>query len=232
MGFRRQISPAKLPQGDELTAAMVGIGMNFAAAPRPDANIEDTLLASSIEGLEHNDLRVLAVLVSWIGVHGSTINADRLTALVDAQPSARVRAFWSAIAKWRSKDRRFVRLAKVYRGPRVDLLPVGTGFQIERAGEDPRFAGSALRVPANALRDRVGDVLTPRELVRKHRAYRCRVMLGPSYRADMWAQLEADPNLTAAELARRTYGSFATAWQAKQDFLLLAGQATPSPETA
>lgn len=227
MGFRRQILPAHLPQGEELTAAMVGIGMNFAAAPRSDANIEDTVLAASLEGLERDDLRVLAILVSWIGVHGSTINADRLIAIVDEQPSTRVRAFWSAIAKWRSKDRRFSRLAKVYRGPQLDLLPVGTEFQIQRAGEDPRFAGSALRVPANALRDRASDVLTPRELVRKHRAYRCRVMLGPSYRADMWAQLEAAPTIVPADLARRTYGSFATAWQVKQDFLVLAGQQTP-----
>jgi hypothetical protein len=221
-----------LPQGDELTAAMVGIGMNFAAAPRPDANIEDTLLAASVEGLERDDLRVLAVLVTWIGVHGAAINADRVIAIVNEQASTRVRAFWSAIAKWRSKDRRFARLAKVYRGPQADLLPVGTEFQIKRAGEDERFAGSALRVPANLLRDREGDVLTPRELVTKHRAYRRRVMLGPSYRADMWAELEADPTISPAELARRTYGSFATAWQAKRDFLVLAGQRTPSPGTA
>lgn len=232
MGFRRTIAPAKLLQGDELTAAMVGIGMNFAAEARPDANIEDTLLAASIEGLERDDLRVLAILVSWIGVHGAAINADRLIAIVDDQPLPRVRAFWSAIAHWRSKDRRFARLAKRYRRPRVDLLPVGTDFQISRAGEDSRFVRSALRVPANVLRDRAGDVLTPRELVRKHRGYRCRVMLGPSYRADMWAELESDPALAPADLARRTYGSFATAWQVKQDFLVLAGQRTLSPGPA
>jgi hypothetical protein len=232
MGFIRHISPAKLMQGAELTAAMVGIGMNFAAAPQPDANIEDTLLAASIEGLERDDLRVLAILVSWIEVHGTAINADRLTAIVAEQPSARVRAFWRTIAKWRLKDRRFARLGKINGGPLVDLLPVGTAFQIKRTGEDPRFAGGPLRVPANALRDREADVLTPRELIRKHRAYRCRVMLGPSYRADMWAALEADPTISSADLARRTYGSFATAWQAKQDFNVLAGQRTPSPGAA
>jgi len=221
-----------LLQGDELTAAMVGIGMNFGAEARPDANIEDTLLAASIEGFERDDLRVLAILVGWVGVHGAAINADRLIAIVDDQPSPRVCAFWSAIAHWRSKDRRFARLAKVYRGPPVDLLPVGTDFQISRAGEDSRVAGSALRVPGNVLRDRAADLRTPRELVRKHRAYRCRVMLGPSYRADMWAELESDPTISPAELACRTYGSFAAAWQAKQDFLVLAGQRTSSPGPA
>lgn len=228
MGFRRTIAPAKLLQGDELTPALVGIGMNFAATARPNANIEDTLLAASLEGLERDDLRVLAILVSWLGVHGQAINADRLTAIVGEQPGVRVRAFWSAIAHWRSKDRRFARLAKLHSGPPVDLLPVGTEFQLKRAGEDSRFAGSTLRVPAKVLRDRTGDVLTPGELVRKHSAYRCRVLIGPSYRADMWAELEADSTLVPAELARRTYGSFATAWQAKHDFLLLAGQGTPA----
>ena len=89
------------------------------------------------------------------------------------------------------------------------------------AGEDPRFAGSALRVPAGVLRDRKADVLTPAELAGRHGTYRRRILLGPSYRADMWAELDRDPSLTAAELARRTYGSFATGWQVKQDRALL-----------
>jgi len=37
----------------------------------------------------------------------------------------------------------------------------------------------------------------------------------------MWAQLENDPTLSPADLARRTYGSFATAWQVKRDWQLL-----------
>ena len=55
--------------------------------------------------------------------------------------------------------------------------------------------------------------------------YRRRVLLGPSYRADMWAALDANPALSAAELARRTYGSFATAWHVLQDWAVLAGTA-------
>jgi hypothetical protein len=54
-------------------------------------------------------------------------------------------------------------------------------------------------------------------------------MLGPSYRADMWAELETDPGLAAAELARRTYGSFATAWHVKHDWQVLRG-AGPRPQ--
>jgi hypothetical protein len=43
---------------------MTGIGMNFAASSFPGPNIEDTLLFASIESMEKNDLRVLAVLVT------------------------------------------------------------------------------------------------------------------------------------------------------------------------
>ena len=87
-----------------------------------------------------------------------------------------------------------------------------------RHGEDPRFARSKLRVPAKVLRDRPADVLQPAELARTHAAYRWRLVIGPSYRADMWAALERKPDLSAAAVARATYGSFASAWQARRDF--------------
>jgi hypothetical protein len=205
---------------------MVGIGMAFAAPePAEDPNIEDTLLHASVEAMEHDDLRVLALLVAWFGVHAPYVNADRLTQIVAAQESARVRALWSALARWQEKDRRFARLRKTHRGARVDVLSSGTDFQMKRHGEDPRFANSSLRVPANVLRDRAADVFSPHELAQRHRAYRARVMIGPSYRADMWAALEPEPTLSAAELARRTYGSFATAWHVRRDHIIASGKA-------
>jgi hypothetical protein len=214
---------------------MAGVGMRFAAAPAPDPNIEDTLLFASIEAMENQDLRVLAILVTWFGVHAPWVNADRLTKIAAAQASARVRALWSALARWQRRDRRFARLARIYTAGRLDLLPVGTDFQAQRHGEDPRFAGSALRVPANVLRDRAADVDAPAELARRHHAYRCRVMIGPTYRADMWAALEDDPTLSAAALAHKTYGSFATAWHVRRDFTVVAaaggvrGSLSPRP---
>ena len=218
MAHSRALAPARAPSADALTADMVGIGMLVGGAGSRNPNIEDTLLFASIEGMERGDLRVLAVLVTWFGVHLGRVNADRLTRLVGLQESKRVSAFWSALARWRASDRRFARLGRAYRGPRVDLLTAGTAFQIARHGEDQRLAGSTLRAPAKLLRDRPADVLTPAELARRHRAYRWRLVIGPSYRADMWAALEREPTLPAAEVARRTYGSFATAWQVRRDF--------------
>jgi hypothetical protein len=190
--------------------------MLVGGAASRDPNIEDTLLAASLEGMERGDLRVLAVLVTWFGVH-SGVNADRLTRLVATTESKRVKAFWSALARWRGSDRRFARLAGAYHGARIDLLTTGTDFQLARHGEDSRFAGSKLRVPANVLRDRPADVLAPAELAKQHSAYRWRLVIGPTYRADMWAALERKPGLSAASLARATYGSFASAWQARRD---------------
>ena len=225
MAFKRALAPTAPLSGDLATAAYVAIGMGLEAAPSPSPpNIEDTLWVASREGMEGGDARVLGLLVDWIAIHGDFINADRMTRLVGLQTSVRIRAFWTAIAQWRAKDPRFARLRALHKGPPVDFLPVGTDFGIARRGEDPRLAGSALRVPRGALRERPEDIMTPGELAQKHRGYYCRVLMGPSYRADMWALLEACPDLTSAELARRAYGSHATACEVRRDWLVLAGE--------
>jgi hypothetical protein len=220
MVFSRSLAPVETPDRDALTAAMVGIGIELAAPAAPDPNIEDTLIFASAEAMDSSDLRILALLVSWFGVHHAWVNADRLTKLVATRGSERVRTLWAALAHWQAKDRRYARLAGRHRGPRLDLA-AGAEFQIRRHGEDARFAGSGLRVPANLLRDRPGDIASPEALARRHRAYCCRIMMGPSYRADCWAALEVEPGLSAAALARRAYASFATAWQVKHDFAIV-----------
>ena len=178
-------------------------------------------MATSIEGMESDDLRVLAVLTTWIGIHHPRINADRLLRGMKDQEAPRVRAYWAAIGTWLGKDRRLARLTSLYKGKRIDLLRSGTAFHVQRRGEDSHFRKACLRVPAGVLRDRNADVLSPVELAKRHVTYRFRVLMGPSCRADMWAALERDPRLTAAQLARRAHGSFATAWNVKRDWVLL-----------
>ena len=58
-------------------------------------------------------------------------------------------------------------------------------------------------------------------LARRHPAYRYRVMMGPSYRADMWAALATQPNLTTAQIARQAYGSYATAAAVRRAFAVV-----------
>jgi hypothetical protein len=221
MAFSRALMPGPRPHASRLTADMAGIGMNFAAEPNIHANIEDTLIYASELGMIDEDLRVLSVLTTWLGAHHGRINADRLVRVIVEHPSERVRAYWAAMATWLAKDRRFARLATTYAGPPVELLGVGTQFQISRRGEDERFAGTMLRVPAGTLRDRIADVLSPDALARLHPGYRNRVRMGPSWRADVWTILEREPNLSVADVARRAYCSFATGWQVVQDFNLM-----------
>lgn len=218
MAHRRDIGPVPSLTSAALDTALVGIGALLAARGVDDAPIEETLVAGSRAGMDDGDLRVLSLVVTWLSTHAERVNADHLVRLATAERSGRVRAFWSAVGSWLGKDRRFARLRALWTGAPVDVLPVGGEFQIRRRGEDPRFADTALRVPANTLRDRPGDVLTPIELAARHRGYRARVIMGPSYRADMWAALEADPSLRAAELARRVGGSYATAWEVLRDW--------------
>jgi len=227
MGFRRQIAPRVQLEGAELDRAMSGIGMSFAVAPEPYLAIEDVLFFASQLGMEKNDFRVLNVLCKWIDVHGARINVDRLTRLVESCAAhERTRAFWAAIGQWqRRQDRRFARLAKLRaERDRIDLFP-GTDFQIHRRGEHPWFTGTCLRVAAGTLRDRASDVASPEQLARTHPVYRERVVQGPSCRADMWAALSLEPSLAAAELARRTYGSFASAWEVLRDWKLVRSKA-------
>jgi len=221
MAFTRPPLLGERPDAKTLTAEMVGIGMNFAAPTNPDAKIEETLVHASALGMDDHDLRVLSVLTTWLGVHHDYLNADRLVRCVSEHPSPRVRAYWSAVASWLGKDRRLARLRELHDGAVVELLPVGTEFQIARRGEDERFSGTVLRVPAGTLRDREADVLSPAELARRHAGYRNRVRLGPTWRADVWTELERAPRASVAEVAKRAGCSFATAWQVVRDFSLL-----------
>lgn len=222
MSFSRQIEPLTNFEGTQLDRAMAGIGMAFAVRPHRHQPIEDVLLSASRLGIEQADYRVLSVLCKWLDVHAVRINVDRLTRLVDSCVSdERTLAFWVAVGQWQAKDPRFKRLAKLRSSStRIDLFETGTDFQVSRRGEHPWFAETCLRVPAGTLRDRDSDVSTPEQLAKLHRGYRQRLIQGPSYRADMWAALEGNPSLGPAQLARLTYGSFASAWEVIRDWAL------------
>jgi len=224
MGRREIIPHFELSEG-QLTSAMAGIGMHFNAKPNYDVNIEDTVYYASIAGMEKNDLRTLSVLTMWLDTYYRWLNADRLTKIVSMSGSQRVCAFWVGFAQWKFRDNRFKRLAKIYRGQRLDLLASGTEFHLSRYGEDDRFENAPIRVPANVLRRRPMDVVPATEMMKNNRFIRYRILVGPTYRADMWAILDLHPQVSAYRLAKMAYGSYATAWQVKKDWEILnAGQ--------
>ena len=79
MAYKRVLMPTEFKTGEKLTCDLVGIGMRFAASPSPtEPNIEDTLVAASLEGILNEDYRVLSLLVDWFDIHVERVNADRL----------------------------------------------------------------------------------------------------------------------------------------------------------
>lgn len=224
MAFKRIEAKDEYATGDALTRELAGIGFRFASA-KADANpnIEDALIAGAIEGVEREDYRVLSMLTDWFEVHGEWVNVDRLLRALKGVESKRVRAYFAAIGKWRAKDSRYKRVAGVYKGSRVLLgKTAGYSFLVNRNGEDQRFQNTCLVVAKGNLRHRPEDILSPQELAQIHQDYFWRVYFGPSYRADMISLVRREPDATASEVARKTYGSFQTAWSVKRDISILA----------
>jgi hypothetical protein len=194
--------------------------MRFATTPNWQADIERTLVLASVEGMERSSLRVLSVLVTWLTVHWRSVIPGRVERAVAGLDFVRTQVFWASVGRGLLRlDHRFSPLANLaVPAGRIDLSDERTEFHVRRHGEDDLFVGSALRVPANVLRRRGADVLSPEELGRYHRAYAWRLAFGPSVRADLWAALERDPSLSPACLARRVDSGFATASRTRRDF--------------
>lgn len=220
MVYKRNILPLSYATGDKLTEHLIGIGFRLFGHPTPNPNIEDTLIAASLEGMK-GDFRTLSLLVDWLEIHGDKILADRLVKLVfnlDKKIFKFARIFWAAFAQMRHQDIRFKRLLELATTKRMDITGEDRNFLIQRNGEDKRFSKTCLRIPNKLLRHRPEDILTPEELIQVHPAYRFRVLIGPTHRADMFAQLNLNRDLCTYALAKNCYGSYRTAMAVKRDY--------------
>jgi len=230
MSYKRKILPQEFKSGSELDNDLRAIGINLSSTDiSVDPNIEDALVAGSIEAINRNSGRIASLLVDWITLHHSQINADRLTLLISVLPETEfkwVRIFWCANAQ-RLKDRRFHRLASLYkRTIHFDYLDrdlnlrdePSTSFLIQRNGEDERFKNTCLRVPNRVFAHRPNQIFSAEAIARKHLAFRFRIMMGSTYRADMWAFLKRHDDAPAYAIAQNTYGSYATAHEIKIAF--------------
>lgn len=151
--------------------------------------------------------------------HSSLINVDRLTrALMELKENTLLLAFWAALAKTTGHDLRFKRMRSLYKGRPILLDDKSSELLIKRNGEDFRFKKNCLIVPNNMLRSRPSDILDLHELVKIHLGAYYRVMLGPTYRADCFAELKISKASTPSETTRRSYSAFKTAWDAKKDW--------------
>lgn len=221
MSFKRIECLTDYPQGDELTPKLIGIGFKLGGAFERNPNIEDCLIAAATEGV-NGDFRTLALLTDWFFIHHKFVNIDRFIRALKKIKDNRVKCYFSSIGKWLQKDSGYKKLSKIYRGEALNLgLTSDYSFLIKRNGEDDRFIGTKLLVAKNTLRSRLDDILTPKELALLHQDYYYRVLIGPSYRADMISHYLRNSSLTASQLAKNTYGSFATAWEVMKDINLL-----------
>ncbi len=64
MSFKRQVLPSSFSTGEVLTQKLIGCGFKLAGKATHFANIEDSIVAASIEGMA-GDFRLLSLLVDF-----------------------------------------------------------------------------------------------------------------------------------------------------------------------
>ena len=219
--------------GKSLDSDLRAMGFNLSAGKKSiNPDIELSLISASVEAVNHKDNRIAGLLVDWITAHYLRIHVDRLTKFVFSLKDVEykfVKIFWHANAqRLYVKDQRFKRLS-VYTGRRVDFadrfIKKGqkkvTKTLIAIKGEDKRFKKTCLKVPKGYFSQREKQIFPATIIAKHHIAYRYRVMMGPSYRADLWALLDTEPHLSAYALGKKAYCSYRTAYIAKKDYELL-----------
>lgn len=222
MGFKRISHLENYPTGSELTKMLTGIGIKIGNNDYiKNVNIEDTLISGVIEGVS-GDYRVLSLITNWIEIHHEIVNADRLFRAVSVINEKKVKAYFANLSFIMAKDPRFKKFRSIYKGERQLLgLTDDYSYLVKKHGEDERFSNGKLIVANYTLRNRKEDVMSIQEMAKFHRVYYYRLLIGPVYRADMIGYLTLRSELSASELAKATYGSFATAWEVLKTFNLL-----------
>ena len=210
------------------------IGFNLGGRKKSiDPNIEASIISASIEAINNKDNRIGELLVDWITLHYLRVNVDRLTKFVFSLSDSDykfVKIFWCANAqRLFIKDQRIKRLSELYKGRRINFAdrfvkkgePKVTKMLIEMKGEDERFKRTCIRVPKGYLSERPHQIFPVFVIAKNHLPYRYRVMMGSSYRADLWALLDSDPNISAYALGKKVHCSYRAAYIAKKDYGLL-----------
>ena len=222
--------------GKSLDSDLRAIGFNLGGGKKStDPDIEASIISASIEAVNNKDTRIGGLLVDWITVHYLRINVDRLTKFVFSLNDSDykfVKIFWCANAqRFFIKDQRFKRLSELYNGKRLNFVDrfvkkgqkKVTKMLIEIKGEDERFKRTCIRVPKGYFSERPCQIFPVSVIAKNHLPYRYRVMMGSSYRADLWALLDSNPGISAYALGKKAHCSYRSAYIAKKDYELLKG---------
>ena len=208
------------------------IGFNLKCKKKSiNPNIEESIISASVEAINAKDNRLGGLLVDWITIHYLRINADRLTKFVFSLCNTEykfVKIFWCANAqRLFIKDQRFKRLSELYKGRRVNFADrfsknkKMTKMLIEIKGEDERFKKTCIRIPKGYFSKRPNQIFPIPVIAKNHLPYKYRVMMGASYRADLWALLDIDPDISAYALGKKTHCSYRSAYIVKKDYEIL-----------
>ena len=225
-----------IKKGKSLDSDLKAIGFNLNCKKKSiDPNIETSIISASIEAVNNKDTRIGGLLVDWITAHYLRVNVDRLTKFIFSLSNSEykfVKIFWCANAqRLFAKDQRFKRLSQLHKGRRINLADrfsknreqKVTKMLIEMKGEDERFKRTCIRVPKGYFSERPHQIFPESVVAKNHLPYRYRVMMGPSYRADLWALQDSDPNISAYALGKKAHCSYRAAYIAKKDYELLKG---------
>ena len=223
-----------IKRGSSLDNDLRAIGFNINCKKKSiDPNIEVSIVSASVEAVNNKDNRIGGLLVDWITAHYLRINADRLTKFVCRLSDSEykfVKIFWCANAqRLFMKDQRFKRLSELYKGRRINFADrflknrkqKTTKLLIEIKGEDERFKKTCIRVPKGYFSERPNQIFPVSVVAKNHLPFRYRVMMGPSYRADLWALLDNAPSISAYALGKKAHCSYRAAYIAKKDYELL-----------
>ena len=220
--------------GEALDSDLRAIGFNLSSRKKSvDPNIEASIISASVEAVNNKDNRIGGLLVDWITTHYLRVNVDRLTKFASNLSESDykfVKIFWCANAqRLFAKDQRFKRLSELYKGIRINFVDRFsknrkqkiTKMLIEIKGEDERFKKTCIRVPKGYFSERSHQIFPVSVVVKNHLSYRYRVMMGSSYRADLWALLDRDPNISAYALGKKVNCSYRAAYVVKKDYEIL-----------
>jgi hypothetical protein len=220
-------SPLALVDGAVLRRAVRSIGIRRGRLP-PDASVADIeqTLASMVHHSARGHERALEDVIAWVLAHQARVIVPRLAEFA-ALASPVARAFFAALGTWLgTTDVRWRALTTLHRGAALPLYePADNDRMIAARGEDPRFVNTALRVPAGAITATPNAIDDPVTLAARHANYRQRVIIGPTVRADLWAELDRDPDCSAATLARRMSCAYETARSTRLDWLVATSSA-------
>ena len=223
-----------IKKGKSLDSDLRAIGFNLSSRKKSiDPNIEASVISASVEAVNNKDNRMGGLLVDWITAHSLRVNVDRLTKFVSSLSESDykfVKIFWCANAqRLFAKDQRFKRLSELYKGIRINFADrfsknkkqKVTKMLIEIKGEDERFKKTCIRVPKAYFSERPHQIFPVSLVAKNHLPYRYRLMMGSSYRADLWALLDSDPNISAYALGKKANCSYRAAYVAKRDYEIL-----------